>query len=116
MAIEINSNYKSSHVPWVVDDKKDNQLWYKMDKTCKALVEQLVRKVSGHLVMETWSLVDKNWKSIFQLKKKKEKAKFIITNMAELQTLQEDNLQEGAQFSQFQNKRQTKIWFYQVSW
>ena len=53
MAIEINSNYKSSHVPWVVDDKKDNQLWYKMDKTCKALVEQLVRKVSGHLVTET---------------------------------------------------------------
>ena len=48
-------------------------------------------------------------------KKKKKNAKFIITNMAELQTLQEDNLQEGAQFSQFQNKRQTKIWFYQVS-
>lgn len=43
----------ASHVPWVVDDKKDNQLWYKMDKTCKVLVEQLVRKVSGHLVMET---------------------------------------------------------------
>ena len=43
----------ASHVPWVVDDKMDNQLWYKMDKTCKALVEQLVRKVSGHLVMET---------------------------------------------------------------
>lgn len=35
--------------------------------------------------------------------------------MAELQTLQEDNLQEGAQFSQFQNKRQTKIWFYHAS-
>jgi len=45
----------------------------------------------------------------------KKNAKFIITNMAELQTLQEDNLQEGAQFSQFQNIRQTKIWFYQGS-
>ena len=27
------------YIPLVVDDKKDNRIWYRMGKTCKELVE-----------------------------------------------------------------------------
>ena len=44
-------------VPWVVDDKKDSQLLYRMDRTCKEWAGYWVMVAQEHLVVETWNLV-----------------------------------------------------------
>ena len=47
-------------LPLVVDDKKDNRIWYRMGKTCKERVGQRGLEGWGHLVTETWSLQDEH--------------------------------------------------------
>ena len=44
-------------VPWVVDDKKDSQLLYRMDRTCKEWAGYWLMVAQEHLVVETWNLV-----------------------------------------------------------